>query len=154
MLLTPSWFPLVQRARPPGAPLEARVRELVELAAHPGAGEQGLVQAAEVCNKAALIASDCGMPGLARELCWRQYDVLDRAQPLPASAAQLFLQPVLNIPRQLIRQGGRERSRRRRLKGSGAQPASILVLGGDVVVPRVDPERLQRIEPSVPLRFG
>ena len=56
-------------------------------------------------NKAALITSDCGMPGLARALCHRQHELFDRARPLPAWAAQLALQPILNIPRQLIREG-------------------------------------------------
>jgi hypothetical protein len=61
--------------------------------------------AAEALNKAALIASDCGMPGMARALCHRQHDLFERARPLPGYAAKLALQPVLNIPRQLIREG-------------------------------------------------
>ncbi len=64
-----------------------------------------MIRAGEVCNKAALIASDCGAADLARNLCWRQHDVFDAARPLPAQAAKLALQPVLNIPRQLIREG-------------------------------------------------
>ncbi|WEH31959.1 hypothetical protein PZB75_00305 [Streptomyces sp. AM 4-1-1] len=64
-----------------------------------------MVRCAEVCNKAALIASDCGLPDLALTLCWRQYDVFDHARPLPATAATLALQPLLNLPRQMIRQG-------------------------------------------------
>jgi hypothetical protein len=95
-------FPLVQRSRPPGLPLEVRVRELRELATQ--SGDQ-ISRAAEVCNKAALIASDCDLTDLARALCWRQHDVFERARPLPAAAAKLALQPVLNLPRQLIRQG-------------------------------------------------
>jgi hypothetical protein len=100
------FFPLVQRPRPPGLPLEARVTQLRNLATRPGdtAGKQ-IIQAAEVCNKAALIASDCGLPELARALCWRQHAVFDHARPLPASAAKLALQPMLNLPRQLIREG-------------------------------------------------
>jgi hypothetical protein len=100
-------FPLVRRSRPPGRPLKARISELRQLAQEADAqGEhERMTRACEVCNKAALIASDCGMPQLARELCWRQYDVFDRARPLPIEAAKLALQPVLNIPRQLIREG-------------------------------------------------
>ncbi|MGH3933742.1 MAG: hypothetical protein ACRDS1_01950 [Pseudonocardiaceae bacterium] len=94
----------MQRPRPPGLPLEARVRQLRELAAQPGDGDR-ITRAAEVCNKAALIASDCGLPELARALCWRQHEVFDQARPLRASAAKLALQPVLNLPRQLIREG-------------------------------------------------
>jgi hypothetical protein len=102
-----TWFPLVPRPRPPGLPLETRVAELTALAA---AAEQGTRQeratrAAEVLNKAALIASDCGIPDLARELCHRQYRLFAQAASLPSWAVRLTLQPVLNIPRQLIRDG-------------------------------------------------
>lgn len=100
-------FPLISRARPPGLPLEVRVRELRQLALDRGEHDEHgrMTRAGEVCNKAALIASDCAMPPLARELCWRQHDIFDHARPLPAPAAKLALQPVLNIPRQLIREG-------------------------------------------------
>ncbi|ONH51339.1 hypothetical protein CcI49_35930 [Frankia sp. CcI49] len=99
-----AWFPLVQRPRPPGLPLEDRVRQLQSLAARTADGLP-LVRAAEICNKAALIASDSGQPDLAQDLCWRQHMVFDQARPLPASAAELALQPVLNLPRQWIRDG-------------------------------------------------
>ncbi|MGQ0775692.1 MAG: hypothetical protein ACT4NY_14945 [Pseudonocardiales bacterium] len=99
-----AWFPLVQRPRPPGLPLEVHVRQLRELTAQPDDGDR-ITRAAEVCNNAALIASDCGLPELARALCWRQHKVFDQARPLPASATKLALQPVLNLPRQLIREG-------------------------------------------------
>lgn len=101
-----TWFPLVLRPRPPGLPLEARIAELTGLARPAdGTAHQRVSRAAEVLNKAALIASDCGMPGLARALCHRQHELFDRARPLPPWAAQLALQPILNIPRQLIREG-------------------------------------------------
>ncbi|MEV6397329.1 hypothetical protein AB0M39_21580 [Streptomyces sp. NPDC051907] len=102
-----AWFPLVQRPRPHALPLAARVRQLTDLAAQPAAGDihQQAVRAAEVCNKAALIASDCALPDLARQLCWSQYKVFDQARPLPAWAVKLALQPLLNIARQLIREG-------------------------------------------------
>ncbi|WUI01579.1 hypothetical protein OHR68_07095 [Spirillospora sp. NBC_00431] len=63
-----------------------------------------LTQASRICNLAALIASDCG-DTLANTLCWRQYEVFYQARPLPAAALPLALQPLLNIPRQLIRDG-------------------------------------------------
>jgi len=105
--VTLTWFPLVVRPRPPGLPLETRIAELTRLAATPAEGTRHdqVSRAAEVLNKAALITSDCGMPGLARALCHRQHELFDRARPLPAWAAQLALQPILNIPRQLIREG-------------------------------------------------
>ncbi|MEU2720179.1 hypothetical protein [Streptomyces smyrnaeus] len=102
-----AWFPLVQRTRPPALPLPARVGQLTELAAQPVTGDlhQQATRAAEICNKAALIASDCAVPDLARDLCWSQYEVFDQAQPLPLWAVKLALQPILNIARQLIREG-------------------------------------------------
>ncbi|MFI9630101.1 hypothetical protein [Streptomyces sp. NPDC052042] len=102
-----TWFPLVQRPRPPALPLTARIRQLTDLAAQPATGDihQQATRAAEICNKAALIASDCAVPDLARELCWSQYAVFDQAGPLPAWAVKLALQPILNIARQLIREG-------------------------------------------------
>jgi hypothetical protein len=100
-----SWFPLVPRPRPPCRPLQERVAELSSLAAgiEHGTCQQRATCAAEVLNKAALIASDCGVPDLARELCRRQYELFAQSAPLPAWAVRLALQPVLNIPRQLIR---------------------------------------------------
>jgi hypothetical protein len=102
-----TWFPLVLRPRPPGLPLHARITELTALAASTGQGtrQEQATRAAEVLNKAALIASDCGIPGLARELCHRQYRLLAQHAPLPGWAARLAMQPVLNITRQLIRDG-------------------------------------------------
>lgn len=105
---TLSWFPLVGgRQRPPGLPLQTRIAELADLAAGParGTSHERASWAAEVCNKAALIASDCGVPPLARALCYRQYELYEQADPLPGWAIKLALQPILNIPRQLIREG-------------------------------------------------
>jgi hypothetical protein len=78
--------------------------------------EQGTRQdratcAAAVLNNAALIASDCDIRALARNLCCRQYQALAASAPLPAWAASLAMQPVLNIVRQVIREGDGERAR-------------------------------------------
>jgi hypothetical protein len=101
------WFPLVPRPRPPGLPLRARVAELTALAAdtEQGTRQEQATRAAAVLNMAALIASDCGVPAQARELCRRQYELLAQLAPLPSWAVRLAMQPVLNIPRQLIRDG-------------------------------------------------
>jgi len=101
------FFPLVPRLRPPGLPLPSRISRLGELSAEPITGTlcQQLTRASEICNLAALIASDCGLTSLAKDLCWRQYDIFDQARPLPADIVPLALQPLLNIPRQLIRDG-------------------------------------------------
>lgn len=73
-------FPLVARPRPACPPLAERVREITDLAA--AAERDGNVTSATVAlNKAALIASDCGMPDLARALCWRHAEAVLRAQP-------------------------------------------------------------------------
>ena len=102
-----AWFPLVPRPRPPGLPLEARIAELTALTVgkRHGTRQDHATRAAEVLNKAALVASDCAVPGLARELCHHQYALWARSAPLPAWAVRLAMQPVLNIPRQLIRDG-------------------------------------------------
>ncbi|MGH3800268.1 MAG: hypothetical protein ACRDTD_09080 [Pseudonocardiaceae bacterium] len=103
-------FPLVARARPACPPLDERVREVSDLAraalGQTGAGSLHL--AASAHNKAALIASDCCLPDLARSLCRRQFDVYLRAQPLGAQAAQYALEPVVNLARLLIRGGDGE----------------------------------------------
>ncbi len=96
-------FPLVARPRPAGQPLSARIAEVEQLAQAASGG--GPAQHAEAHNKAALIASDCGLPGLARDLCWRQFAIYQRAAPLPAETAQLAMQPIVNLARLLIRDG-------------------------------------------------
>jgi hypothetical protein len=107
MLLDPTWFPLVVRPRPPGRPLRERIAELTDLATPFPAGthHQQASRAAEVLNKSALIAADCGLHELARDLCHRHFHLFSQAMPWPAWAARLALQPVLNIPRHLIRTG-------------------------------------------------
>lgn len=102
-----AWLPLVPRPRPPCQPLPARTAELTRIAAVPAetTDHDRISRAAEILNKAALIASDCGLPETARALCHRHYELFDQARPLPARAASLALQPLLNIARQLIREG-------------------------------------------------
>lgn len=97
-------FPLVARPRPAGQALGIRIAEVENLARE--ASASGLVSlAAEALNKAALIASDCAMPDMARDVCWRQFTLFERAAPLPAEAAHLAMQPIVNLARLLIRDG-------------------------------------------------
>ncbi|MFI1761912.1 hypothetical protein ACH41H_07640 [Streptomyces sp. NPDC020800] len=97
-------FPLVARPRPACPPLAERVREITNLAA--AAERDGNVTSATVAlNKAALIASDCGMPDLAGALCWRHAEVFLRAQPLGAQEARYALEPLVNLARLRIRDG-------------------------------------------------
>ncbi|KAB2344844.1 hypothetical protein [Actinomadura rudentiformis] len=97
------WFPLVERPRPAAMSLATRVADLRHLLEP--ASDDALVRTAEALNKAALIASDRGQSDLARFLCWQQYQAFDYTRPHPRAIAKLALQPVLNLPRQLIRDG-------------------------------------------------
>jgi hypothetical protein len=100
-------FRLIARARPACRPLDERVQEVAELAraAAQTSGVDALSLAATAHNKAALIASDAGLPGLARTLCWRHADTYLRAQPLDTRAARYALEPIVNLGRLLIRDG-------------------------------------------------
>ncbi|AXG77085.1 hypothetical protein [Streptomyces paludis] len=97
-------FPLVARPRPACPPLADRVREISDLAR--AAERDSTVNSATVAlNKAALIASDCGMPELARALCRRHTEVFLRGRPLGAREARYALEPLVNLARLHIRDG-------------------------------------------------
>lgn len=101
------WFPLLPRTRPPAQALHQRVAEIRVLAQSSCRGPDGtrLSCAAEAFNKAALIASDCGIADLARQLCWRQFDLFRAAAPLAGETAKLALQPIVNLGRLATRSG-------------------------------------------------
>ncbi|MBW1602369.1 hypothetical protein JJV70_09660 [Streptomyces sp. JJ66] len=100
-------FPLVPRPRPASLPLTERVQEIHELART--AKQNGeLAIAAAALNRAALIASDCGLPDLARELCWRHAEIFLCAQPLGTQEARYALEPLVNLARLNIRGGDGE----------------------------------------------
>jgi hypothetical protein len=69
-----------------------------------------LAAACVVHNQAALIASDCGLPDLARQWCHRQVNVYLRAHPLGAQVARHALEPLTNLARLYIRQDRGERA--------------------------------------------
>lgn len=97
-------FPLVARFRPACLPLPQRVHALVDLAdAAVRKADQGLASA--VYNQAALIASDLGLPDLARELCHQQAAAYLHSCPLPGMSAIRGLEPVVNLARLQIRAG-------------------------------------------------
>ncbi|MEO3862894.1 hypothetical protein [Acrocarpospora sp. B8E8] len=99
-------FPLVARPRPICRPVPTRlaqIRNRVDQASQ--GGQEALLRAAESLNLAALLASDCGQSDLARDLCRRQFKIFSTARPLRASAAQLALQPLINLARLLSREG-------------------------------------------------
>ncbi|MGH3866806.1 MAG: hypothetical protein ACRDQ4_11835 [Pseudonocardiaceae bacterium] len=105
-------FPLLPRTRPPGQALHLRVGEIRELAcsASQGSDEIRLSSAAEALNKAALIASDCGLVDLAQQLCWRQFAIFETSTPLTAKTAKLALQPIVNLGRLATRGGDGDRA--------------------------------------------
>ncbi len=102
-------FPLVARTRPACLPLARRVAALCDRARE--AERSGdLTEAAAVHNNAALIASDCGLPGLARQWCHQQVNIYLRTRPLGEQVARLALEPITNLARLYIREGQGERA--------------------------------------------
>jgi hypothetical protein len=102
-------FPLVARTRPACVPLARRVATLRDRARHVERSGD-LSEAAAVHNNAALIASDCGLPDLARQWCHRQVNIYLRAHPLGAQVARLALEPITNLARLYIREGDGDRA--------------------------------------------
>ncbi|MEU9742211.1 hypothetical protein AB0E12_23810 [Micromonospora chersina] len=97
-------FPLVARSRPAAKALSIRIDDLCALADR--AHRQGdLAAASAVYNQAALIASDCGQPELARQWCHHHADAYLRTLPLVAKAARHALEPLVNLARLHIRDG-------------------------------------------------
>lgn len=98
-------FPLLGRPRPSCPSLPERVQEIVDIAAAIGHDDtDGLADGASVLNKAALIASDCGLPDLARDLCWQHIDLYRVADgSLTVLQARHMLEPVLNLARLQLR---------------------------------------------------
>ncbi len=99
------YFPLVGRPRPACPALPDRVKEIADIAHAAGQdGADGLAEGAHAMNKAALLASDCGMASLAHELCWRHINIYRAARrPLTVTHARYMLEPVLNLARLQIR---------------------------------------------------
>jgi len=104
-----SRFPLVARTRPACTPLEQRVAHLCDLA-EAAKRESDPAAACAVHNLAALLASDCALPDLARYWCHRQADMLLRAHPLGALDARHALEPLVNLARLHIRDGHGQRA--------------------------------------------
>jgi hypothetical protein len=99
-------FPLTPRPKPPCRPLSQRLERAARLAAEAETGgDDALLHAAGACNLAALIASDCAMPALARDLCWQQFNAYDTTGPYSETTAKLGLQPLINLGRLRIRDG-------------------------------------------------
>jgi hypothetical protein len=126
--LTAKRFPLVARFRPACLPLADRVKALVDLA-HRATEQTDQGLASTVFNQAALLASDVGLPDLARSMCHRHAQAYLSACPLPAMSAIRGLEPLINLARLQIRAGQPDDARQRLLdlyKAVGASgPATI-----------------------------
>lgn len=107
-------FPLLGRPRPACPSLVHRVQEVADIARRAGQeNADALAEGAHALNKAALIASDCGVPTLARDLCWRHIDIYRAAtRPLTVLQARYMLEPVLNLARLQIRASDGEQALR------------------------------------------
>ncbi|WP_406360804.1 hypothetical protein OID55_18650 [Streptomyces sp. NBC_00715] len=127
-------FPLVARFRPACLPLPERVRALADLAdTAVRKTDQGLASA--VYNQAALIASDLGLPDLAREMCHQHAAAYLDACPLPGMSAIRGLEPVVNLARLQIRAGHADDGRQRLLDLYAAVEAGAAARFEDVAVP-------------------
>ncbi|MFD3503112.1 hypothetical protein [Streptomyces sp. NPDC058678] len=127
-------FPLVARFRPACLPLPERVGRLVDLAQTAvKKGDQGLASA--VYNQAALMASDLGLPGLAREMCHQHAVAYLDACPLPGMSAIRGLEPVVNLARLQIRAGHTDEGRQHLLDLYTAVEAGTAARFGGVAVP-------------------
>jgi thiopeptide-type bacteriocin biosynthesis protein len=106
-------FPLVPRPRPACPALKLRIDQVRQLASsqdEPAGREQRIEQACTALNLAALIASDCGLPALAAELCERQLAVFQTADPVTGRVGIAGLQPLVNLARLDIRAGHPDRA--------------------------------------------
>ncbi|MFI9210310.1 hypothetical protein ACIGW7_19500 [Streptomyces sp. NPDC053253] len=107
-------FPLISRFRPACLPLPQRIRTLATLSDTAAVkADQGLASA--VYNQAALLASDLGLPDLAREWCHQHAAAYLHAAPLPGMTAIRALEPVVNLARLQIRAGDTDDGRHRLL---------------------------------------
>jgi hypothetical protein len=97
-------FPLIARPRPACIPLGTRVSNLCALA-RSAERDGSQASASAVFNQAALLASDIGLPDLARQWCLQHAGIYLRARPLDARAARHALEPLVNLARLHIRDG-------------------------------------------------
>ncbi|MFE6692170.1 hypothetical protein ACFVFQ_37650 [Streptomyces sp. NPDC057743] len=107
-------FPLISRFHPACLPLPQRVHALVELA-DAAVDKADQVLASAVYNQASLLASDLGLPDLARQICHEHAAAYLHATPLPGMTAIRALEPVVNLARLQIRAGKADDGRHRLL---------------------------------------
>ncbi len=95
-------FPLVPRPRPACRPLPERVA-LLSTKAREAAEGRDHTEASAVLNLAALLASDCGRPDLARTWCHQHARLYLTTRPLHKQAVLHALEPLVNLARLRIR---------------------------------------------------
>lgn len=96
-------FPLVPRPRLAQPPLPQQLAEITALARTPLDHPDAAARIATAHNKAALIASNNGLPDLARTLCWQHHHRYTDHQPWNARTARYALEPLVNLARLHIR---------------------------------------------------
>ncbi|MFD8703650.1 hypothetical protein ACFV1W_13630 [Kitasatospora sp. NPDC059648] len=139
-------FPLVARIRPACLPLEARVGQLRELA-DTASRQTNPGLASTVFNQAALLASDIGLPGYARDLCHRHAALYLTRGPLPAMSAIRGLEPLVNLARLHIRAGRHQQGHQLLLDLYGAITGAVeTVLDGITVPAQLTETNEQRAE--------
>lgn len=97
-------FPLIARPRPPCTALPARIQTLTALADQ-ATRDRDLTAASRVHNQAALIASDCGNPDLARAWCHGHARAYLTTARHDTTTARHALEPLINLARLHIRAG-------------------------------------------------
>ncbi|WP_030894143.1 hypothetical protein [Streptomyces sp. NRRL F-5053] len=101
-------FPLVCRSHLVYPSFTARIEELhtcADKSAQAGPLNDRINAACATWNLAALIASDCGLPDLAADLCLRQLRLFQAAWPVVGDTAIAALQPMVNLIRLTARSG-------------------------------------------------
>lgn len=96
-------FPLVPRPRPALPPLPEQLAEIAALARTPPEHSTADARISTAHNKAALIASNCDQPDLARTLCWQHHHRYAGRRPWTAREARFALEPLVNLARLHIR---------------------------------------------------
>ena len=126
------WLPLAGWSRMSCPPLPTRTARIADILNGHGSP---LGTASHALNMAALLASDCGMDDLARDLCHRQIQPYTRLRrPLTADEGRLMLGPVLNLARLDLRAGsGDDALRRLEDADQAVAAARDLVVDGSVL---------------------
>ncbi|MGI5213400.1 hypothetical protein [Plantactinospora sp. CA-290183] len=106
-------FPLVGWPRPTCPSLPERIDEIATIAdTARKQGADGMAEAAHALNKAALVASDCGLTEHARDLCWQHINIYRANPQLTVLQARYMLEPVINLARLQIRADAGEQALR------------------------------------------